>query len=68
MKKLGSGDICPHCQKGKLHRLQRKPWMRHLPKTKYYKCEECHAKFLTIYGWAVKLPKKTRIDRHPLVR
>lgn len=68
MPKLGSGDTCPQCKKGKLHRLQRKPWMRNLPKTKYYKCEECNAKFLTIYGWAIKLPKTRRIDRRPLVR
>jgi len=68
MKKLGLDDTCPQCLKGKLQRLQRKPWMRSLPNTKFYKCEECHATFLTIYGWAIKLPKRTRIDRQPLVR
>lgn len=68
MQKLGSDDPCPNCRKGKLQRLQRKTWMRNLPQTKYYKCEDCNTKFLTIYGWAIKLPKRQRIDRHPLVR
>jgi hypothetical protein len=41
--------ICPKCGSQKIRRLERKPWMRYLSKSKYYRCNECRTGMLVLY-------------------
>jgi hypothetical protein len=43
--------VCPRCHGEKLRRIERKSWMRHLPKSKYYKCGKCRTGVLVLFGW-----------------
>jgi hypothetical protein len=43
--------VCPRCHGKNIRRIERKPWMRHLPKSKYYKCRKCQTGVLVIYDW-----------------
>lgn len=58
MDKMEQGSLCPKCGGGQVHRIRRRPWMRRFPQSKYYHCTGCRARFLTVYGWAVRLPNK----------
>lgn len=58
MMKLEHGATCSCCQAGTIKRVRRYDWMRRLPRSKHYQCEACQARFLTIYGWAIRLPKR----------
>ena len=61
MANLKSGDACPKCREGEVYRVRRRDWMRWLPSSKYYKCDDCGGRFLTTRGWTLRLPKrKTR--------
>ena len=45
---------CPKCDKP-LTRIARKPWMRHIPGSKFYKCRGCHHAYLMIFNrWLLK--------------
>jgi 2-dehydropantoate 2-reductase len=56
MAGLHQGNRCPRCREGKVARLSRPKWMHWLPASKYYQCEGCRARFLTVYGWTLRLP------------
>jgi hypothetical protein len=58
MAKLNKGDICPGCREGEVRRVRRHAWMRWLPRSKCYRCDDCKTRFLTICGWALRLPKR----------
>jgi hypothetical protein len=57
MAELHSGDSCPQCKEGEVHRVSRRDWMRRLHSSKHYKCNECRARFLTVRKWTIRLPK-----------
>ena len=46
---------CPVCESplSESHRIRRKFWMRLLPRTCYYRCNECYSKFVTVLGCMV---------------
>ncbi|MGD8775853.1 MAG: hypothetical protein PVF76_01700 [Syntrophobacterales bacterium] len=46
---LISGKTCPKCKGMDRQRIRRSFWMRFLPGSKYYICEHCNAKFLSIF-------------------
>lgn len=60
----GHGTICPRCKHGRLYRHQRKTWMRRIPRSKYFECGNCDARFLSIFGRIMKLPL-TRLREAP---
>jgi len=41
--------ICPKCGSQKIRRLERKSWMRRLPKSKYYRCNKCRSGMLVLF-------------------
>ena len=49
------GTECPHCDKGVLRRRRRNFWMRLVPRSKYYLCDLCPARYLTVYGRPIRL-------------
>ncbi len=59
---MKTGDFCPRCQVGEIERIARHPWMRRIPKSKYYLCLHCRERYLAIGGWPIRLPwaKKAR--------
>jgi hypothetical protein len=57
MTKIEKGSLCPRCGGEKLYRTNRRRWMRRFPQSKHYQCGDCRADFLTIFGWAIRLPK-----------
>jgi transposase-like protein len=59
MAKIRQGSSCPRCREGKVERVRRKDWMRRLPQSKHYRCKACGTQYLTLWGWAVRLPLKT---------
>ena len=61
MKELKTGQFCPWCREEQVVRVHRKGWMTWLPKSKYYHCHACQARFLTISGWAMPLPRKKTV-------
>jgi hypothetical protein len=52
----GHGAICPRCKQGRLSRRQRKSWMRLIPYSKHFECDNCDARLLSIFGGIMKLP------------
>jgi hypothetical protein len=40
---------CPRCSSHRLRRIERKKWMRYLPKSKYYQCQKCRTHMLVLY-------------------
>jgi hypothetical protein len=60
MAKLHEGGHCPKCDEGKLRRTRRRLWMHWLPASKYYKCDTCRARFLTILSWTIAFSPKKR--------
>ena len=40
---------CPNCRDTWYDRIYRKSWMRLIPGTKYYYCNNCRYKFMVIY-------------------
>jgi hypothetical protein len=45
---------CPKCV-GALTRIRRKPWMRHIPGSKYYECRRCGYVFLLVFDrWLLR--------------
>ena len=65
MGRMEKGSLCPRCRKGKVYRIRRKDWMRRLPKSKHFRCEDCRAHFLTIYGWTIRLQKNPTDEDTP---
>jgi hypothetical protein len=57
MKPLRQGDFCPLCGKGAVKRIRRLNWMRWLPQSKCYKCPDCLARIVTVYGRTLSLKK-----------
>ena len=47
--------VCPLCGKGFIERRRRKFWMRLVPGSKYYLCDWCPARYLTVYGQSIRL-------------
>jgi len=39
---------CPKCESIELYRIKRSLWMRLIPKSKYYLCELCDGKFISV--------------------
>jgi hypothetical protein len=62
MGKMEQGSLCPRCGDGKVRRIVRRSWMRRFPKSKHFRCKACRAQFLTIFGWAIRLPEKPVTD------
>jgi hypothetical protein len=58
MSYLSNGSTCPECREGKVQRRRRRKWLKLVPGSKYYKCRSCRARFLTVFGWVILLPKK----------
>ncbi len=54
MARIKKDDPCPQCREGRLYRVHRKGWMRWIPNSKHYKCRECKARYLTIFGWILR--------------
>jgi LysM repeat protein len=52
----GHGIICPRCKEGGVSRYRRKAWMRLLPCSKHFECNNCNARFLSVFGGIMKLP------------
>jgi hypothetical protein len=52
----GYGATCPRCKRGRLCRRQRKSWMRLIPYSKQFECDNCDARLLSIFGGIMKLP------------
>jgi DNA-directed RNA polymerase subunit M/transcription elongation factor TFIIS len=57
LKRLRTGDPCPQCRQGQVYRVKRRDWMRRLPRSKYYKCRKCKARFLAMYWFTIRLEK-----------
>jgi hypothetical protein len=55
--RLKPGATCPECQEEQVHRVKRRDWMRWVPRSSYYKCAGCQARFLALYWLAISLPK-----------
>lgn len=60
LAKLFRDDICPQCGIGTLRRTPRGNWMRWLPVSKQLQCRSCQARYLTLIGWAIRLPKNPK--------
>jgi hypothetical protein len=43
--------VCPRCHGKNIRRIERKSWIRHLPKSKYYKCRKCQTGVLVLCDW-----------------
>ncbi len=50
MTKLAFNKRCPHCKSFRFDREYRKLWMRLLPNSKHYVCNNCFRSFLAIFG------------------
>ena len=48
MSILLTAKRCPKCESLERYRIRRSLWMRLIPKTKYYLCEHCDGKFISI--------------------
>ena len=46
---LVRGKSCPRCRNIERHRLRRSFWMRLLPGSRYYLCENCEVKFVSLF-------------------
>ncbi len=57
LKRIKTGDPCPQCGWGQVHRVKRRDWMRRLPQSKHYKCSKCQARFLSVYWLTIRLEK-----------
>jgi hypothetical protein len=57
MTKLHTGERCPRCRDGEIFRVPRRRWMRLLPSSKHYLCNDCLTRFLTVCAMAIRLPK-----------
>jgi len=49
MNKLSLGEKCPYCKKVKKIRIHRLFWMRLLLFTKYYFCDCCGARYISMF-------------------
>lgn len=47
--KVIAGRRCPYCRSMQNFRQHRQPWMRRLPGSRYYECQYCSGKYLSIY-------------------
>jgi hypothetical protein len=52
--------VCPICGKGVIERKRRRLWMRVVPGTRHYLCDWCSARYLTVYGHAIRLTHLSR--------
>jgi hypothetical protein len=43
------GKSCPQCRNIARHRIRRSFWMRLLPGSRHYLCENCEAKFMSVF-------------------
>ena len=43
--------ICPRCGETDTIRIKRKKWMRHIPFTKLYDCQNCGCEYLIIFNF-----------------
>jgi hypothetical protein len=50
MAKLAFNKRCPYCKSYSFERNYRKLWMRLIPKSKHYVCDNCFRSFLAIFG------------------
>jgi len=50
MAKLAFSKRCPYCKSDSYDRAYRKFWMRIIPKSKYYICNNCFRNFLAMFG------------------
>jgi len=41
---------CASCKSASCHRIRRKLWMRLIPLTRLYSCDECGCEFLVFFG------------------
>ena len=44
------GKSCPQCRNIARHRIRRSFWMRLLPGSRHYLCENCEGKFLSVFN------------------
>jgi len=49
MDKLSFGEKCPYCKKSKKKRLHRLFWMRLIIFTKYYFCDGCGGRYISMF-------------------
>jgi LysM repeat protein len=50
------GIFCPNCKEGGVSRSRRKAWMRLIPCSKHFKCNNCDARFISVFGGIIILP------------
>ncbi|MCG6872282.1 MAG: phage terminase large subunit family protein [Gammaproteobacteria bacterium] len=55
---------CPHCGSPHLGRTRRQVWMRGIPGSRRYRCEDCGRRTLVLGRAAVRLGPATPL-RHP---
>jgi hypothetical protein len=60
----GHEHVCPRCKREEVRRRRRKTWMRRLPRSKHYECDNCTTRFLSIFGGIIRLPL-TRLRQAP---
>ena len=41
---------CPKCESVERYRIRRSLWMRLIPKSRYYLCDQCAGKFISVNG------------------
>ena len=41
--------MCPKCFGRRIRRVERRAWMRYLPKSKYYRCNNCRTGVLVLF-------------------
>lgn len=57
------GCKCPYCKSTQNFRHHRHPWMRRVPGSRFYECQYCNGKYLSVYKiFSYGVVKGKRID------
>ena len=46
---ITSGKACPECKSMAGYRIRRRFWMRLVPRSKFYHCEDCGCNYVTVF-------------------
>jgi hypothetical protein len=53
MPQLIADKRCPQCYSLRFYRIYRSWWMRLMPGSRCYKCNQCHSKFIKLLGRSI---------------